>query len=589
MRARRTAVVISLLAIAVLAPSGAWWVSGSREAMRRAEHLEDDAVEGLSRAVAEEAGRLQARLEVLRAAESRRPFYHYQNLTHDPRGATEGLSIIPSPLATGAPDPLVAAHFQIDPDGRVSLPTVNEDFPEFSTEDGFAMYCSLIADLEESLVLQPAAGGAVEPQVVGVGEEHRLANANQGHVVLLARSQWQQIERANQVYAQIAGREAGTGGPELSYIGRAAGSEEEVLIWVGPMGWHTIAVGSDSVLAALREVETPAGLLIQGFTVAADSVAADLATAASSVLFLPSPRQGEAGVTVAIGETGWVLEAGLAEALADASTAGTQVLSDFRRRFLVIFFAALVAAACVAAIVAQSDRLARQRTRFAAAAAHELKTPLSTLRLHAEMVAEGLGDRDRTATYAARIATEAGRLGRVVVNILDLSRLERRAALVKTEQVQLEPVVKSCVEGLRGSLEEAGLTVSLHLPDKLPKVACDPDVVCQILTNLLDNAERYTRGVEDRRVEVRLDQRRDRICLVVADNGPGVHEKLRRTLFKPFARGGAETDPSGLGLGLALGRSLARAQGGNLRLLGSTAGAVFELSFAPRMDRTAND
>jgi signal transduction histidine kinase len=217
--------------------------------------------------------------------------------------------------------------------------------------------------------------------------------------------------------------------------------------------------------------------------------------------------------------------------------------------------------------------------RFAASAAHELKTPLATLRLYGDMLAEGLGDTTRSRSYAARIAAEAGRLARVVINILDLSRLERGVPLVNPRRGDLAATVRSCVEGLVPSLEEAGMEVALSLDADLAEVDHDPDAVCQIVTNLLDNAERYTRGGEPRRVEVSVVRHGGGVRLLVVDNGPGINEATRRTLFRPFARGSAGGDPSGLGLGLALGRSLARAHGGDLQLMPTETGRGAAFAF----------
>ena len=81
------------------------------------------------------AAELVAELETLRATESQRPYFHYQNLFHDPRGASEGWSVVPSPLAGGPSERLVATHFQIDSAGAVSSPTVNVAAPENNAPD----------------------------------------------------------------------------------------------------------------------------------------------------------------------------------------------------------------------------------------------------------------------------------------------------------------------------------------------------------------------------------------------------------------------------------------------------------------------
>ncbi len=137
---RRVTVAAVLICVAVLLPTTAWYVTGSREAARRAAALETEAEFELRDEVQREASRLGTRLEELRRQESDRPFFHYQTLYHDPRGAAQGLSVTPSPLASGATDPLVWAHFQIDETGLVTLPTVSERSPELGSNADFGLF-----------------------------------------------------------------------------------------------------------------------------------------------------------------------------------------------------------------------------------------------------------------------------------------------------------------------------------------------------------------------------------------------------------------------------------------------------------------
>ena len=120
----RTALAALLTGLALALPLGAWWVSGSREATR-------DASEEALRL----ARRLGERLETLRQTEDRRPWQHYQNLYHEPKGAYEGQSVVPSPLAQGPEDPLVRAHFQVEAGGALTLPTLNTQIDELNRDN----------------------------------------------------------------------------------------------------------------------------------------------------------------------------------------------------------------------------------------------------------------------------------------------------------------------------------------------------------------------------------------------------------------------------------------------------------------------
>jgi signal transduction histidine kinase len=544
---RRTALAATLIGVAVLLPTGAWFVTGSREAARTASVLEAEAELQVRTALDREAARLGTRLGSLRDRESDRPFYHYQTLYHDPRGAAQGLSVTPSPLASGNPDPLVWAHFQIDEAGLVTLPTVSERFPELSSDADFAAFCTLLEELQHAVVIADDSGRVRD----GVDEER---------VLTISESEWEQILLAESVYASITGR------PEEADPRVFEETVGQVFIHIRPLDWHTMVLGSGPALAALREVHTPAGVLLQGFTIAPDAVLQWLGSVANPLRFSPASQATTDALTAVVADSGWILQADAAHSLALGADSGRAVVAQFRRTFAFSATAIILAAAAVVLILLQTDRLASQRARFAAAAAHELKTPLSGLLLHAEMLAEDLGDPDHRALYAKTVATEAERLGRVVTNMLDLSRLERGASLADPRPGDLGAAVMDRVDRQRRRLEEAGATLEIEIGPELPTALFDIDALGQILDNLLDNAEKHTRSVDQRRIRVDVDGNDDLLRVAVSDNGPGIPRQERRDLFRPFDRSGAADGTPGLGLGLALARSLARAQDGDLEL-----------------------
>jgi hypothetical protein len=166
----RTLLALALIAVAVAVPCVKWYYVGSREAEMEAE----------STAV-RLAERIGSRLESLRETESRRPFYHCQSLYHDPKGASEGASVVPSPLAQGPTHPLVRAHFQINAAGRVTLPTLNEAVPDLTPPEQAAAQRAVQQEL------QADASVAVEPART---EEMDAAS-------------YEQNLRASQLYAEI--------------------------------------------------------------------------------------------------------------------------------------------------------------------------------------------------------------------------------------------------------------------------------------------------------------------------------------------------------------------------------------------------
>lgn len=557
---RRTAIAATLIGVAVLLPTAAWYVTGSRDAARRARTIEMEAAHAIREDVESKAARLGVRLENLRLQESVRPFFHYQTLYHDPRGASQGLAVTPSPLVSGSTDPLVWAHFQIDESGLVTLPAVSERFPELTSDADLDAFCSILGDLQHALVLGQEPGHAA-----GATDEELL--------LTLTESEWEQILRADSVYASITD---GSDQPSSPMDGEGIG---RVVIRVLPLHWHTLVLGSGPALAALREVHTPSGVLLQGFAVAPEGVVRWLGTSTLPIAFSPGPPSTSEAVTSLVADTGWLLEADAEPALGVAAARGRAEGRRFRSTFALSAAAILLAASAVVLILFQMDRLARQRARFAAAAAHELKTPLSGLLLHSEMLAENLGDPDHRARYAETISNEAHRLGRVVTNMLDLSRLERGALVADARPGDLGNAVSSCVERARHRLEDSGLILDVSVPDEPVTAVFDDDAVRQILDNLLDNAEKHTRVNKDRWVKVQLKRDDDRLRVVVSDNGPGIPRQQRRSLFRPFDRAIGTNGVSGLGLGLAVARSFARAQGGELELdTDYSGGAMFILT-----------
>jgi len=546
-----------LVSAAVIPPAVGWYVSGSRDARLRAQALRSDALQAAERRVDDASRRLATRLETLRAREDERPFYHYRNLTHDPRGAGAGWAVMRSPLATGWADPLVWAHFEVGTDGEVHLPTVNERFPELSSDAGFDGFCRLLDELRTGLVVS-APGD--EPG----GDLRSLpatpaTDPTSDRILDLERAAWEQIRQAESLYASGGGRLPDSG---------------MVTIRIGPMRWRTIVLASGPALASLRRVITPDGPIVQGFVV--EPSAAD-DWIGPEARFEPESGLLADRVGSPVGDTGWLVSADVSAEIAAAVASGDRLVRDFRRRFAVVAAALGLLAVAVVALVAQADRLARQRARFAAAAAHELRTPLASVRLHAEMLEDAVPDGGRLREWASRLSSESARLGRQVANMLDLSRMERGAALVDPRRVDVVDAIGACLERLRPTLDRAGLEVRFGPASDLPNVMADTDALCQILDNLLDNAERHTRASALRVVDLILEPTDRGVRLRVRDSGPGVPVRMQRQLFQPFRRADGD-GTGGLGLGLAISRALARAMGGELEIEDSTPGATFVLS-----------
>jgi signal transduction histidine kinase len=560
--APRTAAA-ALLAVAALGlPFAFWYRTGWREAEREAVRLEQGPRRMLQESGTRLARALANRLEQLRANESLRPFYHYQSLYHDPKGVSQGASVLPSPLAEGPPDPLVLAHFQIDSSGNLSLPTLGEE--RLALDDSG----SAVAQRAIREELRPVAGDlsrtarrGTGPAAVVAMEVPLAVPPAAAKIERLKPEAYSQNVLATEIYSQIQQGKAPPRLPSPLPASRAAAGRE-VLVRVGSFYWHTILLSEVPALVALREVESPRGRQVQGFLVSPLAVAESLRGSAFPTRFLSGRPARPNEVAVALEGAPWRLALDPGAAIAAAGSRAAKVQRDFTRLFFAAAAAAGIAALSLLLLLWQAERLALQRSRLAAAAAHELRTPLAGLRLYSEMLAQGLGDPERASEYAHRIAGEAERLGRVVTNLLSFTRLERGEVRVHPEPGDFGKVVREVVR--QASLEYAGLPISCAIPDRLPPLRFDPDAVTQLVRNLLDNAEKHTRSKEARRVGVEVTSDADAVTLAVSDNGPGLPPEVRRRLFRPFVRGSNPDAPAGLGLGLALVHAFARAHGGSV-------------------------
>lgn len=588
-QSRRAVAALVLTLIAVLVPSSAWFIAGDRQIAHEAK-LERSGVYqmGFKQAV-RLAERLATRLEVLRETESRRPFYHFQNLFHDPKGAAEGASVSQSPLAQGSIDQMIEAYFQIDDQGRLSLPTLNEEFPELSSEDGETEQCALLWKLRDVTAFfevdAPAAAGTKPPPVTVAAPGPWPSFDSGDHTEKLSLRAWRQHVRANDLYGALKYPQR-MQPAETSPLLRASLPEADVQVVVGPLRWHTLPVAGEPALVALRSLQTPAGTWVQGILVNLTAAAqfvenADFPARFEPRLLLPpaaESRQSE--VLAEVEGTDWQVAIDVSRSLAEAKDKSALERGRFLRGFFVGSLAAGVAGALLLFLVLQSEKLAQQRIRFAASAAHELRTPLAGLRLYGEMLAEGLGDPGRAREYARRMAGEAERLGRVVTNVLSFTRLERGGLNVHVAPGDLPAAVKDAFLRQQPALEQAGAPVEVILPENLRPVRFDRDAIAHIVQNLLDNAEKYTRDREDRQIEIRVEDRGEQVDLVVRDNGKGVAPALRKRLFEPFVRGNETDGPEGLGLGLVLVKTLVEAQGATIRYEDAPGGgALFRVSF----------
>jgi signal transduction histidine kinase len=254
--------------------------------------------------------------------------------------------------------------------------------------------------------------------------------------------------------------------------------------------------------------------------------------------------------------------------------------SPVRLSLVGAWFGLLLGALAVAALLQGVMALSERRREFVSAVSHELRTPLTTFRLYADMLAGGMvAGEEKRQEYLARLRLEAQRLSHLVENVLFYSRLESGRSGAVRESINLSVFLKERIRPLAERAEREGLTLAVDdATEGTAEVRVDASALEQILQNLVDNSCKYAARSEPSTIDIRLERKGSSALLRVRDHGPGLSATDRRRLFRPFSKSDREAALSapGVGLGLALSRRLARAQGGDLRLDDTvTSGAAF--------------
>lgn len=242
-----------------------------------------------------------------------------------------------------------------------------------------------------------------------------------------------------------------------------------------------------------------------------------------------------------------------------------------------LFIAAILAGGSLLLWQARrSEAEAAQKTSFVANVSHEFKTPLTTIRLYAELLEQRrVRDEAQGAEYLRTIGRETQRLARLVNNALDFSRLEQGRKRYAPEKLDLGKELGALLDSQSPRLAEAGLALHRELP-AVPVISMtDRDALEQIVLNLLDNACKYAAAGGEITVAVAARQGGG-AEVRVADRGPGVPAEHRERIFEKFHRvdDALTAEKTGAGLGLSIARQLARGLGGELRCMAREGGGA---------------
>jgi signal transduction histidine kinase len=229
--------------------------------------------------------------------------------------------------------------------------------------------------------------------------------------------------------------------------------------------------------------------------------------------------------------------------------------------------ATLLAAYLLLRDVNREVQMAEMRSHFVASVSHELKTPLTAIRMFAETLVMGrAGGEKQTSEYLRTIVNESERLSRLVDNVLDFSRIEQGNKVYRMQPTCLADVVRSAARTMQYPLSQFGFTLTVSIDENLPSLQANADALEQAILNLLANAMKYSGSA--RQIELRLGRSGEEAFIDIVDHGLGISNEDQARIFEKFYRvRSAETDPiAGTGLGLTLALHIVEAHKGQVRV-----------------------
>ena len=217
-------------------------------------------------------------------------------------------------------------------------------------------------------------------------------------------------------------------------------------------------------------------------------------------------------------------------------------------------------------------RLAKLKAEFVSHLSHDLRRPLTSIRMFSEMLKDDrIPEEEKKQEYYSIIAGESECLTHLANNILDFYRIEGSRKKYEFKDEDIVRIVTEIVERFRTYIADKSRNISLNIEDSIPMVHIDRDAISQGLMNLLSNADKYSQT--DKEIKVRLyqgtgDRRQGAVVLEVIDHGIGIPQKEQKKIFKKFYRTSQKSvkDTEGTGLGLMLVKYIAEAHKGRVEV-----------------------
>ena len=210
--------------------------------------------------------------------------------------------------------------------------------------------------------------------------------------------------------------------------------------------------------------------------------------------------------------------------------------------------------------------LSERRSRFVSSVTHEVKTPLTNIRMYVEMLEQGIArDQEREQDYFRIVGSESARLSRLINNVLEFSKLEKKQRHFDLQEGTLEDVIQEVHEVMGEKLRQEGFTLKVEA-DRVEPFKYDREVMIQILINLIENSIKFGKRSPAREISIRVRPDGNWVKISVSDKGPGIPRGALKKVFDDFYRveSPLTQTTSGTGIGLALVKKFVTAMGGSI-------------------------
>jgi signal transduction histidine kinase len=315
------------------------------------------------------------------------------------------------------------------------------------------------------------------------------------------------------------------------------------------------------IVSALMVLSDHEAVLVAAIVVAAGVLAAVGAKLVANGILHDVETVRDGLQAVGQGERRVAIQTTASDELAELARAANAMISDLR------------------AEEAARDQSDRARRDLVAAVSHDLRTPITSLRLLAEAVGDDIVvDPETRRAYLTRMRTHIDALSTLIDDLFELSRLEAGDISWSLERVPLHELVEETVEAMRLQAEAKGVAVVANVPDELAPARANPEKLQRVLFNLIQNAIRHTPA--DGSVVVRAEPVASGIEVEIEDTGDGIAPEDRERVFTAFYRAGVDAARTGdgAGLGLAVSRAIVEAHGGRIWLADGTEGTRVRFS-----------